>query len=264
MDSPVPASMFAPEPSSPGAARAAAAAARLHDGYDSDCSEDGEALNGEPELDLTNKVGPGAGSRAKWDQVPGDPEVGRAVSRATAGAGAGGAEPAHLPLRTAPGVPGRWAAPGGPPPPSFSRRLRPGLPPSGSRGDRSPSTPPRGTRVPDTGCAPRGATSSDAERGPLDCPRQPGAGGAWAGEWRRGRTRSEAGRGGVSSWRRERKQKVVAQPGRRMAELCLLCKSTQNQIESWTGPVISPSWEWNHNLYECNNEGRFKSCPLSS
>ncbi|XP_036152543.1 GTP-binding protein 1 isoform X2 [Myotis myotis] len=56
MDSPVPASMFAPEPSSPGAARAASAAARLHDGFDSDCSEDGEALNGEPELDLTNKL----------------------------------------------------------------------------------------------------------------------------------------------------------------------------------------------------------------
>ncbi|KAM6162460.1 GTP-binding protein 1 isoform 2-T2 [Erethizon dorsatum] len=56
MDSPVPASMFAPEPSSPGAARAAAAAARLHDGFDSDCSEDGEALNGEPELDLTSKL----------------------------------------------------------------------------------------------------------------------------------------------------------------------------------------------------------------
>ncbi|XP_033260972.1 GTP-binding protein 1 isoform X4 [Orcinus orca] len=56
MDSPVPASMFAPEPSSPGAARAAAAAARLHGGFDSDCSEDGEALNGEPELDLTSKL----------------------------------------------------------------------------------------------------------------------------------------------------------------------------------------------------------------
>ncbi|XP_007189128.1 GTP-binding protein 1 isoform X1 [Balaenoptera acutorostrata] len=56
MDSPVPASMFAPEPSSPGAARAAAAAARLHGGFDSDCSEDGETLNGEPELDLTSKL----------------------------------------------------------------------------------------------------------------------------------------------------------------------------------------------------------------
>ncbi|XP_026267258.2 GTP-binding protein 1 isoform X1 [Urocitellus parryii] len=56
MDSPVPASMFAPEPSSPGAVRAAAAAARLHSGFESDCSEDGEALNGEPELDLTSKL----------------------------------------------------------------------------------------------------------------------------------------------------------------------------------------------------------------
>nr|XP_045008542.1 GTP-binding protein 1 isoform X2 [Jaculus jaculus] len=56
MDSPVPASMFAPEPSSPEKAKAAAAAARLHGGFDSDCSEDGEALNGEPELDLTSKL----------------------------------------------------------------------------------------------------------------------------------------------------------------------------------------------------------------
>ncbi|XP_011352701.1 GTP-binding protein 1 [Pteropus vampyrus] len=56
MDSPVPASMFAPEPNSPGAARAAAAASRLHSGFDSDCSEDCEALNGEPELDLTSKL----------------------------------------------------------------------------------------------------------------------------------------------------------------------------------------------------------------
>ncbi|XP_068938258.1 GTP-binding protein 1 [Petaurus breviceps papuanus] len=56
MGSPVPACMFAPEPSPPGSTRAAAAAARLHTGFDSDCSEDGEALNGEPELDLTSKL----------------------------------------------------------------------------------------------------------------------------------------------------------------------------------------------------------------
>ncbi|XP_027728739.1 GTP-binding protein 1 [Vombatus ursinus] len=56
MGSPVPACMFAPEPSPPGATRAAAAASRLHTGFDSDCSEDGEALNGEPELDLTSKL----------------------------------------------------------------------------------------------------------------------------------------------------------------------------------------------------------------
>lgn len=80
MDSPVPASMFAPEPNSPGAARAAAAASRLHSGFDSDCSEDCEALNGEPELDLTSKVGPGAGGGAKGTGRSGDRATGRAVS----------------------------------------------------------------------------------------------------------------------------------------------------------------------------------------
>lgn len=101
MDSPVPASMFAPEPSSPGAARAAAAAARLHGGFDSDCSEDGEALNGEPELDLTSKVGLGDGGGARGTRR------GRAVSEATAGSrlssgaahrSARGTQPGHLPL----------------------------------------------------------------------------------------------------------------------------------------------------------------------
>jgi hypothetical protein len=101
VDSPVPASMFAPEPSSPGAARAAAAAARLHGGFDSDCSEDGEALNGEPELDLTSKVGPGGGGGARGTRR------GRTVSEATAGSrlssgtahgSAEGMQPAHLPL----------------------------------------------------------------------------------------------------------------------------------------------------------------------
>ncbi|XP_061495116.1 GTP-binding protein 1 isoform X1 [Rhineura floridana] len=53
--SPVPASMFAPEPASHGGT--AAASSRLHCGVpDSDCSEDGEVLNGEPELDLTSKL----------------------------------------------------------------------------------------------------------------------------------------------------------------------------------------------------------------
>lgn len=100
MDSPVPASMFAPEPSSPGAARAAAAAARLHGGFDSDCSEDGEALNGEPELDLTSKVGPGGGG-AKGEgalrgqsgrpiRLLGDDGGGRGRARPPAGAGARG------------------------------------------------------------------------------------------------------------------------------------------------------------------------------
>ncbi|XP_020643345.3 GTP-binding protein 1 isoform X1 [Pogona vitticeps] len=53
--SPVPASMFAPEPAPH--AGTAAASSRLHPGVpDSDCSEDGEVLNGEPELDLTSKL----------------------------------------------------------------------------------------------------------------------------------------------------------------------------------------------------------------
>lgn len=55
--SPVPASMFAPEPAPH--AGTLAASSRPHRGVpDSDCSEDGEVLNGEPELDLTSKVGP--------------------------------------------------------------------------------------------------------------------------------------------------------------------------------------------------------------
>ena len=93
MESPVPASMFAPEPSSPGAARAAAAAARLHGGFDSDCSEDGEALNGEPELDLTSKVGPGRRRLRGWGT---EGEPGGGPSRLWGEAGAGGAEPVHL------------------------------------------------------------------------------------------------------------------------------------------------------------------------
>uniref|UniRef100_A0A674IIC9 GTP-binding protein 1 n=3 Tax=Terrapene triunguis TaxID=2587831 RepID=A0A674IIC9_9SAUR len=54
---PVPACMFAPEPSSPGGAAQATASARPHRAaFGSDCSEDGEVLNGEPELDLTSKL----------------------------------------------------------------------------------------------------------------------------------------------------------------------------------------------------------------
>ncbi|NXA83808.1 GTPB1 protein, partial [Thryothorus ludovicianus] len=52
--SPVPACMFAPEPGSPaGRPRVAAAACPLRAAFD---SEDGEALNGEPEIDLTSKL----------------------------------------------------------------------------------------------------------------------------------------------------------------------------------------------------------------
>lgn len=123
MDSPVPASMFAPEPSSPGAARAAAVAARLHGGFDSDCSEDGEALNGEPELDLTSKVGPGAGGGAEGTgralRGPGGgPSRLRGDGDGAGGGGRGRAEPAHLPVREASGASGRGAAPEGRAPPS--------------------------------------------------------------------------------------------------------------------------------------------------
>ncbi|KAG8138135.1 hypothetical protein E2320_004063 [Naja naja] len=53
--SPVPASMFAPEPVAHGGT--AAAFSRPHGGVpEADCSEDGELLNGEPELDLTSKL----------------------------------------------------------------------------------------------------------------------------------------------------------------------------------------------------------------
>uniref|UniRef100_A0A8D0F984 GTP binding protein 1 n=1 Tax=Strix occidentalis caurina TaxID=311401 RepID=A0A8D0F984_STROC len=52
--SPVPACMFAPEPGSPGGGpRVAAAACPLRAAFD---AEDGEALNGEPEIDLTSKL----------------------------------------------------------------------------------------------------------------------------------------------------------------------------------------------------------------
>lgn len=54
--SPVPASMFAPEPVAHGGT--VAAFSRPHGGVpETDCTEDGELLNGEPELDLTSKVG---------------------------------------------------------------------------------------------------------------------------------------------------------------------------------------------------------------
>uniref|UniRef100_A0A8C6ZLN3 GTP binding protein 1 n=1 Tax=Nothoprocta perdicaria TaxID=30464 RepID=A0A8C6ZLN3_NOTPE len=52
--SPVPACMFAPEPGSPGGGpRIAAAACPLRDAFD---AEEGEALNGEPDIDLTSKL----------------------------------------------------------------------------------------------------------------------------------------------------------------------------------------------------------------
>lgn len=146
MDSPVPASMFAPEPSSPGAARAAAAAARLHGGFDSDCSEDGEALNGERELDLTSKVGPGPGGGRPGD--PGGPRRlrGNGWGRGPSGRGEAGAQ-GRVRLR-------EERAPGPPPPPAaaWTARLRgPASRAPRSRRDHSPSAPPRGTGAPGGG-----------------------------------------------------------------------------------------------------------------
>ncbi|KAK2121616.1 hypothetical protein P7K49_003002 [Saguinus oedipus] len=117
MDSPVPACMFAPEPSSPGAARAAAAAARLHGGFDSDCSEDGEALNGERELDLTSK---GSGRRA---------EHGHPV-RGERGMGGRGRACPPAGLRDLRGLAAGGAVPKVPAPTLAPLRRQPSLPPS--------------------------------------------------------------------------------------------------------------------------------------
>lgn len=163
MESPVPASMFAPEPSSPGAARAAAAAARLHGGFDSDCSEDGEALNGEPELDLTSKVGPGGGGGGARGT-----RAGRTVSEATAGSrsssGSGSlvrGKDAARPPAALPDVrgPGPLSAPGSVQP--ASRALR-------SRLDRCPLAPPRGTGL----STPAARSASLSLCGPLRPPQE--------------------------------------------------------------------------------------------
>lgn len=133
MDAPaVPASMFAPEPSSPGAARrASAAAARLHGGFDSDGSEDGETLNGEPELDLTSKVGPGGRGQALGSPEEEEEDLGFGVRtgcwgqrclRATGGARASGSESRPPPARATPpgclGVCVFWGPPRDPPTPN--------------------------------------------------------------------------------------------------------------------------------------------------
>lgn len=67
----MPACMFAPEPGSPGGRpRVAAAACPLRAAFD---GEDGEALNGEPEIDLTSKVGPAGGRAAASAITPPGP-----------------------------------------------------------------------------------------------------------------------------------------------------------------------------------------------
>lgn len=66
--SPVPACMFAPEPGSPGGhAHGAAAACPLRAAFG---GEDGEALNGDPEIDLTSKVGPAWGGGRRRTPSP--------------------------------------------------------------------------------------------------------------------------------------------------------------------------------------------------
>lgn len=219
MDSPVPASMFAPEPSSPGAARAAAAAARLHGGFDSDCSEDGEALNGEPELDLTSKVGPGGGGcRGTGRRAPRSPGRRLAPVGGQRGAARGGRARPPAALR---GV-REPAAPGGPPQGAPIPSRPPG-PPSrlpGSRQDHNPWASPRGTGAraaaarspfpgPAPGCAPHPPRSVPGwgvgPRGAI-----PGGRGVGA-SWRdRDVDRGARGMGRSHSSSRERKQKVGA------------------------------------------------------
>lgn len=231
MDSPVPASMFAPEPSSPGAARAAAAAARLHGGFDSDCSEDGEALNGEPELDLTSKVGPGAGGGAEGR---GAKRSGRAAGRLRGKAGAGVSRPPAGAGREG-GLPGD----GRPPHRVLPRRRRPGRPPPAGRlPPRSqPSAPPRGTGAP-TPAAPPAPSPSVALS--LDWPLQAAERRRRLGQGAR-RREGQVVRGGAGqprpSWCREGKQQVVAPSGRRLSEECLgIYKSTQNRSGRWHDP----------------------------
>lgn len=204
MDSPVPASMFAPEPSSPGAARAAAAAARLHDGFDSDCSEDGEALNGEPELDLTSKVGPGAGGSAKWD--PAARGLRGRPSRLLGDGGGGRGQPAYLPVRAARGsraMGGPRASRPPPPPPSFSPRR----PPASRRPAPGEITTPRLRHV-ELGCltpaAPYAVSPLPRPRGTLslDCPWQPRVGG--------GLGRGSGGAGGTGRPRGSREAFLVS------------------------------------------------------
>lgn len=235
MDSPVPACMFAPEPSSPGAARAAAAAARLHDGFDSDCSEDGEGLNGEPELDLTNKVGPGAGIGAKWDQVPkgsgggpsrflGDGGGGRRRARPPTGANCAEASRAT-------GVPMQ-------PPTAVLLPAAPTRPPAARlRGDHNPGS---ATWNPGARLRQRPARCHPLRyrRRPAPCPWQRGS--AVAREDRV--ARSGAGRRlFLVSGKETESSRSVGEKG----VSCLLCKATQNKMERGTRPVIPPSWAWN-------------------
>lgn len=193
MESPVPASMFAPEPSSPGAARAAAAAARLHGGFDSDCSEDGEALNGEPELDLTSKVGPGR-RRLRGRGTEGEPGGGPSRLWGDGGGGRGRALP---PVSAGRAAGSRARGGSGCPraPPSVSGGAHPASQPSGSRRDHNPSAPPRGTRAPDAGSCPRSdgphamPPPREIERDSLRGLPTAAVGQRWLGQGERGRIR---------------------------------------------------------------------------
>lgn len=163
--------MFAPEPSSPGAARAAAAAARLHGGFDSDCSEDGEALNGEPELDLTSKVGPGGGGGGG----AGGTRAGRTVSEATAGSRRSSWRGSRGRGKDAARPPAALRDVRGPGPTLRTRQLPPGLPrsPLPPRSPAAPLAPPRGMGLPTPAARPASLSLSVGQpvlprRGPRD------------------------------------------------------------------------------------------------
>lgn len=191
MESPVPASMFAPEPSSPGAARAAAAAARLHGGFDSDCSEDGEALNGEPELDLTSKVGPGGGGGGG----AGGTRAGRTVSEATAGSRRSSWRGSRGRGKDATRPPAALRDVRGPGPTLRTRQLPPGLPrsPLPPRSPAAPLAPPRGMGLPTPAARPASLSLCGPARPPqegfprhrvflfLERPGRPRVKVAWAG-----------------------------------------------------------------------------------
>lgn len=151
--SPVPACMFAPEPGSPGGRpRVAAAACPLRAAFD---GEDGEALNGEPEIDLTSKVGPAGGRAAAGAITPPGP-------------------------RCSP--PCRSAVPGGlPPQPGLFphlRRVRGWGPPTSAGTGRSPERSP-GPSITWAGGRASGAVWRRPERRSKVVPYPAGTGGCW-------------------------------------------------------------------------------------
>lgn len=240
VESPVPASMFAPEPSSPGAARAAAAAARLHGGFDSDCSEDGEALNGEPELDLTSKVGPGGGGGGG----AGGTRAGRTVSEATAGSRRSSWRGSRGRGKDAARPPAALRDVRGPGPTLRTRQLPPGLPrsPLPPRSPAAPLAPPRGMGLPTPAARPHPCPSvgqpqegSPRHRVFLFSSVRDARGSRWLGQGAGCSRRQVAYSKGIAGWQPllflvpGRKQKVVAQAARMMSEECPLSVSTRTE-----------------------------------